>query len=75
MMISCGEGLRPYHWILPLSAQVDYFQHLEPKCAMITVQGADPGTARDMGAVRGYSTLSLRLGNLARKKCFSCIWE
>lgn len=73
-MISCGEGSILYHWILLLSAQVDYFQHLVPKCAMITVQGADPGTARDMGAVRGCSTLSLRLSKLARKKCFSCMW-
>lgn len=35
---------------------------------MIAVQGADPGTARDVVAVRGYSTLSLQLGTLVTKK-------
>jgi len=36
---------------------------------MIAVQGADPWTAMDVGAVRGYSTLALRLSKLATNKC------
>lgn len=44
-----------------------FFKHFVQKCATIAVQGADPGTTGDVGAVREYSTLSLRLGKLVTK--------
>ena len=42
-------------------------------CGMIAVQGADSVIASDVGAVTGYSPLSLQLGKLATKQKESII--
>lgn len=47
--------VRDYQHVILFSAQVNHFQHFVHKRAMIAVQGADPGTASDVGAVRGHS--------------------
>lgn len=35
------------------AAEVDHLEQSAPKCFTAAVQGADPGTAKDAGSVRG----------------------